>query len=164
MRNWGLSTSGERSTYFVYKVHCPLIKCSRIASGVYCAAFDAVRTAAKRHRVFRQCQDVGTHEGYQMNLIHFINEDNIIDTQMQTAGGTIDNTVEPVYDHCTWMKDHVRPLWKHDDYRAISVFWDIGSVKANCLIDNGCKRVMISPKLTRAPKIKTFALEKPIGI
>ena len=40
-------------------------------------------------------------QGYQMNLIHFINEDHITDNQMQVAGGTIDNMVELVYDHCT---------------------------------------------------------------
>ena len=67
-----------------------------------------------------------------MSLICFINEGNIIDTQMQIAAGTVDNMVEPIYDHHTWMKDHVRPLWKHKDYRAISVFWEIGGVKAHC--------------------------------
>ena len=35
-------------------------------------------------------------QDYQMNFIRFINEDNIIDTQMQVAAGTVDNTVEPV--------------------------------------------------------------------
>ena len=40
-------------------------------------------------------------QGYQTNLIHFINEDNIIDTQMQIVAGTIDNPVEPIYDHRT---------------------------------------------------------------
>ena len=36
--------------------------------------------------------------------------------------------------------------------------------KAHCLIDSGCEGVMISPEFTWAAKIKTFALEKPIGI
>ena len=45
-----------------------------------------------------------------MNLICFINEDNIIDTQMRLAAGTIDNMVELVYNHHTQMKDCVRPL------------------------------------------------------
>ena len=99
-----------------------------------------------------------------MNLIHFINGDNIIDTQMWIAAGTIDNTVEPIYDHHTWMKDCVRPLQKWDDYRVISVFWEIGGIKSYCLIDSGCEGIMISPEFTRAVKIKTFALEKPIGI
>ena len=72
--------------------------------------------------------------------------------------------VEPVYDHCTQMKDCVRPLRKHNDYRAISVFWEIGGIKAHYLIDSGCKGVMIFPEFTRAAKIETFTLEKPIGI
>ena len=83
---------------------------------------------------------------------------------MQIAAGTVENMVEPIYDHCTWMKDCVRPLWKHNDYRAISVFWEIGGIKAHCLIDSGCKEIMISPEFTRAVKIITFILEKPIGI
>ena len=61
------------------------------------------------------------------------------------------------------MKDNVRPLKKCNDYRVISIFWEIG-VKAHCLIDSGCKGAMISPEFTRAGKIKTFALEKPTGI
>ena len=40
-------------------------------------------------------------QGYQTSLICFINEDNIIDTQMQLVAGTIDNMVEPVYNHHT---------------------------------------------------------------
>ena len=51
-----------------------------------------------------------------------------------------------------------------DQYRPISVFWEIGGIKAHCLIDSSCEGVMISPEFTRAAKIKTFALEKPIGI
>ena len=62
------------------------------------------------------------------------------------------------------MKDCVRPSWKHDDYRAISIFWEIGGVKAHCQIDSGCEGIMISPEFTRAAKIKTFTLGKPIGI
>ena len=103
-------------------------------------------------------------QAYQMNLICFINEDKVIDTQMCIAAGTVDNMVEPVYDYCTWMKDHARPSHLRNNYRAISVFWEIDSVKAHCLIDGGCKGIMISPEFTRAAKIKAFALEKPIGI
>ena len=72
--------------------------------------------------------------------------------------------VEPVYDHCARIKERSRPSRKRDEYRAISVFWEIGGVKAHCLIDSSCEGVMISPEFTRAAKIKTFALEKPIGI
>ena len=99
-----------------------------------------------------------------MNFIHFINEDNIIDTQMRVAAGTVDNTIELVYYHRTQIKDCAIPSRKHDDHRAMSVFWEIGGVKAHCLIDSGCKGIIISPKFTRAAKIKTFSLEKPIGI
>ena len=72
--------------------------------------------------------------------------------------------VELVYDHCARIKNRSRPSWKCDEYRAISVCWEIGGIKAHCLIDSSCEGVMISPKFTQAAKIKTFALEKPIGI
>ena len=101
---------------------------------------------------------------YKANFIRFINEEPTIDTTIRIAAGTVHKTVEPVYNHCARIKNRSRPSQKHDEYRAISVFWEIGGVKAHCLIDSGCEGVMISPKFTRAAKIKTFALEKPIGI
>ena len=72
--------------------------------------------------------------------------------------------IEPVYNHCTKIKNRSRPLQKYDEYRAISVFWEIVNVKAHCLIDSGCEGVMISPEFTCAANIKTFSLEKPISI
>ena len=48
--------------------------------------------------------------------------------------------------------------------RAISVFWEIGGIKAHCLIDSGCEGIMISPNFIRAAKIEPFLLDKPIGI
>ena len=80
------------------------------------------------------------------------------------AAGTVDKTVELVYDHHARIKERSRPSRKRNKCRAIAVFWEIGGVKAHCLIDSGCEGVMISPEFTRAAKIKTFALEKPIGI
>ena len=95
-----------------------------------------------------------------MNFVCLI----IIDTTIIVAARTVEKTVELVYNHCARIKERSRPLRKRDEYRAISVFWEIRGVKAHCLIDRGCKGVMISPEFTRAAKIKTFALEKPIGI
>ena len=45
-----------------------------------------------------------------------------------------------------------------------SVFWEIGGIKAHCLIDSGCEGIMISPNFIRVAKIKPFPLDKPIGI
>ena len=101
---------------------------------------------------------------YKVNLIRSINEEPIIDTTVRVAAGTIDKTVEPICNYHTRIKNRSRPLWKHKEYRAISVFWEIGGVKAHCLIDRGCEGVMISPEFTWAAKIKTFTLEKPIGL
>ena len=83
---------------------------------------------------------------------------------VRIAAETVDKTVETVYDHHARIKNRSRPSQKHNEYRAISVFWEIGGVKAHCLIDSSCEGVMISPEFIRAVKIKTFALEKPIGI
>ena len=101
---------------------------------------------------------------YKANFVCFINEEPIIDTAIRIAARTVNKMVELVYDHRARIKNRSRPSRKHDEYRAISVFWEIGGVKAHCLIDSSCKGVMISPKFTQAAKIKTFALEKPISI
>ena len=85
---------------------------------------------------------------YKVNFVRFINEEPIIDTTIRIAAGTVDKTVEPVYDHRARIKERSRPSWKCDEYRAISVFWEIGGIKAHCLIDSGCEGVMISPEFT----------------
>ena len=66
---------------------------------------------------------------YKANFVCFINEEPIIDTTIRVAAGTVDNTVEPVYDHRARIKEKSRPSRKRDEYRAISVFWEIGGVK-----------------------------------
>ena len=83
-----------------------------------------------------------------MNFVRFINEEPIIDTTIRVAAGIIDKTVELVYDHHARIKERSRPSRKCDEYRAISVFWEIGGIKAHCLIDSSCEGVMISPKFT----------------
>ena len=85
---------------------------------------------------------------YKANFVRFINEEPIIDTTIRVAAGTVDKMVEPVYDHRTRIKERSRPLQKRDEYRAISVFWEIGGIKAHCLIDSACEGVMISPEFT----------------
>ena len=85
---------------------------------------------------------------YKANFVRFINEKPIIDTTIRVAAGTIDKTVEPVYDHRARIKERSRPSQKCDEYRAISVFWEIGGVKAHCLIDSSCEGLMISPEFT----------------
>ena len=71
---------------------------------------------------------------------------------------------EPVYDHRTRIKERSRALQKCNDNQPISVFWEIGGTKAHCLIDSGCKGIMLSPNFIRVAKIGTFPLDKPIGI
>ena len=58
-------------------------------------------------------------------------------------------------------------MWKHNDNQptvCISVFLEIGGIKAHCLIDSRCKGIMISPNFIRVVKIEPFLLDKPIGI
>ena len=76
----------------------------------------------------------------------------------------IDKLEEPVYDHRARIKERSRPLQKCNDNQPISVYWEIGGVKADCLIDSGCEGIMISPSFIRVAKIKPFLLDKPIGI
>ena len=83
---------------------------------------------------------------------------------MQVASAMVNKLEEPVYDHRTRIKERSRPLQKHNDNQPISVFWEIGGVKAHCLIDSGCEGIMISPSFIRAAKIEPFPLDKPIGI
>ena len=71
---------------------------------------------------------------------------------------------ELVYDHRARIKERSRPLWKCNDNQPISVFWEIGGIKAHCLIDSGCEGIIISPNFIRAAKIEPFLLDKPIGI
>ena len=44
------------------------------------------------------------------------------------------------------------------------MFWEIGGIKAHCLIDSRCGGIMISPNFIRVAKIELFPLDKPIGI
>ena len=76
----------------------------------------------------------------------------------------MDKLEEPVYDHRTRIKERSSPLQKHNDNQPISVFWEIGDIKAYCLIDSGCEGIMLSPNSIRVAKIEPFLLEKPIGI
>ena len=71
---------------------------------------------------------------------------------------------DPVYDHRTRIRQKSRPLQKCNYNQPISVFWEIGEIKAHCLIDSGCKGTKISPNFIRAAKIEPFLLDKPIGI
>ena len=85
---------------------------------------------------------------YKANFVRSINEEHIIGTTIRVAAGTVDEMVELVYDHHARIKERSRPSQKRDEYRAISVFWEIGGVKAHCSIDSGCEGVMISPEFT----------------
>ena len=76
----------------------------------------------------------------------------------------INKLEEPVCNHRTRIKERSQPLQKCNDNQPISVFWEIGGVKAHCLIDSGCEGIMISPNFIRAAKIEPFPLDKPIGI
>ena len=100
---------------------------------------------------------------YKANYVCFISNGDT-EQQMQVASAVINKLEEPVYNHRMRIKERSRPLWKHNDNQPISVFWEIGGVKAHCLIDSGCKGIMISPNFIRVAKIEPFLLDQPIGI
>ena len=101
---------------------------------------------------------------YKTNYVHIISNEAVTEQQIQIASAMVDKLEEPVYDHRARIKERSRPLQKHNDNQPISVFWEIGDVKAHCLVDSECKGIMISPSFIRAVKIKPFLLDKPIDI
>ena len=99
---------------------------------------------------------------YKASYIRFIS--NVYtEQQMQVVSAVIEKLEEPVYDHRARIKERSRPLQKCNDNQPISVFWEIGGVKAHCLIDSRYEGIMIPPSFIRAVKIEPFPLEKPIG-
>ena len=57
--------------------------------------------------------------------------------QVQISSTAVDKLEEPVYNHRTRIRERSRPLQKCNDNQPISVFWEIGGIKAHCLIDSG---------------------------
>ena len=100
---------------------------------------------------------------YKANYVHFISNEST-EQQVWIASAVVDKLEEPVYDHRMRIKERSRPLQKCNDNQPISVFWEIGGIKAHCLIDSRCKGIMISPNFIRVANIEPFLLDKPIGI
>ena len=96
---------------------------------------------------------------YKANYVCFISNKST-EQQVWVASAMVDKLEEPVYDHRMRIKERSRPLQKHNDNQPISVFWEIGRIKAHCLIDSGCKGIMISPNFIRVVKIEPFLLDK----
>src|SRR6266481_5726295 len=69
-----------------------------------------------------------------------------------------------LYDH--WVQKHttMRPSRSHVNYQTLSGFWEVNGVRAHCLLDSGCKGVMISPDFTQATGLVMFKLEQPIAL
>ena len=100
---------------------------------------------------------------YKEYYVCFISNEST-EQQVQIASAVVDKLEELVYDYRTRIKERSRPLWKHNDNQPISIFWEIGGIKAHCLVDSGCEGIMISPNFIRVAKIEPFPLDKPIGI
>ncbi|KAF8586153.1 hypothetical protein K439DRAFT_1615300, partial [Ramaria rubella] len=58
----------------------------------------------------------------------------------------------------------MHPKQARIDNQTISGYWEIGGVRAHCLLDSRCEGVMLSPNFIRAVGIKTFEIECPIGL
>ena len=100
---------------------------------------------------------------YKANYVCFISNEST-ERQVRIASAVVNKLEEPVYDHRTRIRERSRPLQKCNDNQPISIFWEIGGTKADCLIDSGCEGIMLSPNFIRAAKIEPFPLDKPIGI
>ena len=88
----------------------------------------------------------------------------VTEQQMWVASATLNKLEEQVYNHRARIKERSKPLWKCNDNQPISGFWEIGGVKAHCLINNGCEGIMISPGFIRVVNIEHFPLDNLIGI
>ena len=79
-----------------------------------------------------------------------------------TSAMVLSKTVEPMYSHRSRHRERlIRPL---SDNHTLTGYWEIDGVKAHCLLDSGSEGVLLSPELTWAMGIKTFALEQPIAL
>ena len=74
------------------------------------------------------------------------------------------NGVSPIHDHHAHKRTGTRPTRSHADSETLSGYWDINGVRAHCLLDSGCKGVMISPDFIHATGIVPIKLEQPIGL
>ena len=99
---------------------------------------------------------------YKVNYVHFISNEST-EQQVQIASAVVDKLEEPVYDHRTRIRERSRPFQKCNDNQPISVFWEIGGIKAHCLIDSGCEGIMISPNFIRVAKIELFPLDNQLA-
>ena len=72
--------------------------------------------------------------------------------------------VPPLHDHRVHKRMGTRPTRSCTDSKMLSGYWDINGVQAHCLLDSGCKGVMISPDFIHAMGIIPIKLEQPIGL
>ena len=80
------------------------------------------------------------------------------------------NGVLPIHNHRAHKPIRVhkhmgtQPTRSRADSETLSGYWDIYGFQAHCLLDSGCKGVMISPDFIRATGIIPLKLEQPIGL
>ena len=68
---------------------------------------------------------------YKANYVCFISNEST-EQQVQIASAAVDKLEESVYDHRTRIKERSRPSQKCNANQPISVFWEIGRIKAHC--------------------------------
>ena len=74
------------------------------------------------------------------------------------------SNTQPVYDHRLRPKNQPRPPEPGSKARTLDGFWEIGGVKAHCLLDSGCEGIIMSPNFARASRLKTFPLDRPVNL
>ena len=70
----------------------------------------------------------------------------------------------PVYDHHVHKHTGARPKRSRKSNQTLSGYWEVNGTRAHCLLDSGCKGIMISPDFTRATGIVTKKLENPVAL
>ena len=72
--------------------------------------------------------------------------------------------VPPLHDHRVHKHTGMQPTWSRTNSETLLGYWDINGVRVHCLLDSGCKGVMISPNFIHATGIIPIKLEQPIGL
>ena len=71
---------------------------------------------------------------------------------------------QPMYDHRLKPKDRDKLPRQRSKAQTLDGYWEIGGVRAHCLLDSGCEGIMMSPEFARAARIGMFPLEHPVNL
>ena len=69
-----------------------------------------------------------------------------------------------MYNHHVHKRTGARPKRSRESNQTLSGYWEVNGTRAHCLLDSGCKGIMISPDFTHATGIVTNKLKNPVAL